>query len=153
MLTKAILIILCFSKTAYTILYRGNNNTTSIINLLSCLREKALSPWYFISLVDQLPFKTIKMPPCDNAPYAVFILAHESKLIFLLTSAINVWVYILIYLWARTIWSRFPQTNPVHSWSFQRPCELSSCTSYTSVCWFLLDKFCYKASTNWLACL
>ena len=26
-------------------------------------------------------------------PYAVFILAHESKLVFLLTSAINVWVY------------------------------------------------------------
>ena len=42
---KAILIIfLCFSKIAYTILYRGHNNTTSIIDLLSCLREKALSP-------------------------------------------------------------------------------------------------------------
>ena len=58
---KAILIIfLCFSKIAYTILYRGHNNTTSIIDLLSCLREKALSPWYFISFVDQLPFKTSK---------------------------------------------------------------------------------------------
>ena len=42
---KAILIIfLCFSKIAYTILYRGHNNTTSIINLWSCLHEKALSP-------------------------------------------------------------------------------------------------------------
>ena len=41
---KAILIILCFSKIAYTILYRGHNNTTSIIDLLSCLHEKALSP-------------------------------------------------------------------------------------------------------------
>ena len=61
MLTKAILIIfVLFEDSIYYILYRGHNNTTSIINLLSCLREKALNPWYFISFVDQFPFKTSK---------------------------------------------------------------------------------------------
>ena len=59
MLTKAILIIfVLFKDSNNTILYRGHNNTTSIINLFSCLREKALSPCNFISFVDQLPFKT-----------------------------------------------------------------------------------------------
>ena len=43
--------------------------------------------------------------------------------------------------------------SPVQSLFFQCPREFSSCTSYESVCWFLLDKFCHKASTNWLTCL
>ena len=50
-------LFLCFSMIAYTILYRGHNNTTSIINLFSCSHEKALSPWYFTSFVHQLPFE------------------------------------------------------------------------------------------------
>ena len=42
------------------LLYRGHNNTTSIFNLFStcCLCEKTLSPWYFISFIDQLPLET-----------------------------------------------------------------------------------------------
>ena len=43
--------------------------------------------------------------------------------------------------------------SPVQYWFVQHLCEFSSCTSYESVCWFLLDKFCHKASTNWLTCL
>ena len=41
--------------------------------------------------------------------------------------------------------------SPVQYWFVQHLCEFSSCTSYESVCWFL-DKFCHKASTNWLRC-
>ena len=43
--------------------------------------------------------------------------------------------------------------SPVQYWFVQHPCELSSCASYMSVCWFLLDKFSHKTSTNWLTCL
>ena len=40
--------------------------------------------------------------------------------------------------------------SPVQYWFVQHLCEFSSCTSYESVCRFLLDKICHKASTNWL---
>ena len=42
--------------------------------------------------------------------------------------------------------------SPVQYWFVQHLCEFSSCTSYESVCRFLLDKFCHKASTNWPTC-
>ena len=42
--------------------------------------------------------------------------------------------------------------SPVQYWFVQHLCEFSSCTSYESICWFLLDKFCHKASTNWPTC-
>ena len=44
-LAKAILIIfVLFDDSIYYTVYRGHNNTTSIINLFSCSHEKALSP-------------------------------------------------------------------------------------------------------------